>query len=138
MKNEYMYTIRMHLGRGKHCGWWQVREYISNSKQGKIVEYIDPSKFTIILRTCYLYNRVVQAEKILNGAHKEPCAWICVGSYVKEDIELFSIVDENPYLLEYNPRKNKHWMVYGDFGPPDAIDKEEIQFIYTKKTKLYI
>ena len=78
----------MHLGRGKHCGWWQVREYISNSKQGKIVEYIDPSKFTIILRTCYLYNKVVQAEKILNGAHKEPCAWICVGSYVKEDVKL--------------------------------------------------
>ena len=45
---------------------------------------------------------------------------------------------KHPCLLEYNPRKNKHWMVYGDFGPPDAIDKEEIEFIYTKKTKLYV
>jgi hypothetical protein len=39
MKNEYMYTIRRHLGRGKHYGWWQIREYITNSKQGAIVGY---------------------------------------------------------------------------------------------------
>ena len=137
MRNNYMYTIRMHLGNGKHKGWWQIREYITNSKQGGIVEYVDPSKFTIILRTCLLYNRVVQAEKIMNGAHKEPCAWICVGSYVIEDKSIVEVLDDSPTEVSYNPRKSIHW---NEVSKSDlySIDGEEFSYIYSNGTKLYI
>ena len=142
MKNNYLYTIRRHLGKGKHFGWWQIREYITNSKQGGIVEYVDPSKFTIIFRTCYLYNRPNTAKKILEGGHKQPCAWICAGSYVVEETSVIEIIDD-PVMareLKYNPRKAPWWILdnpaknCNDF----IADRKEIPFIYTKKTKLYV
>ena len=138
MKNNYLYTIRRHLGKGKHFGWWQIREYITNSKQGGIVEYVDPAKFTIIFRTCYLYNRPNTAKKIFDGGHKQPCAWICAGSYVVEDSSVTGIIDDYPSLLEYNPKEAINWRLHNHFGPAVNVDKDEFNFIYTKKTKLYV
>jgi len=135
--NNYMYTIRRHLGKGKHFGWWQIREYITNSKQGGIVEYVDPSKFTIIFRTCYLYNRPNTAKKILEGANKQPCAWICAGSYVKDNVEDVEIADDMPTELEFNPKKAINWIAYYPFQEPVEVFGE-ISYIYTKNTKLYI
>lgn len=137
MKNNYMYTIRRHLGKGKHFGWWQIREYITNSKQGAIVEYVDPAKFTIIFRNCFLYNRPNTAKKIFNGGHKQPCAWICAGSYVKDNIEAAKIIDDMPTELEFNPKKAINWRVYYPFQMPTEVFGE-VLYIYTKGTKLYI
>ncbi len=133
MKNNYLYTIRRHLGKGKHFGWWQIREYITNAKQGEIVEYIDPDKFCIIFRTCFLYNRPKTAQKIFDGAYKQPCAWICAGSYMKEPANATEIIDDYPSLLEYNPKKSIHWTSWNV-----NMDGVEHEFIYTKGTKLYI
>jgi len=136
--NNYMYTIRRHLGKGKYFGWWQIRKHITNAKQGDIVEYVDPEKFCIIFRTCFLYNRPKTAQKILDGAYKQPCAWICAGSYILEDTLATDIIDDYPSLLEYNPKKAINWRVHNHFGPPVNVDGDEFEFIYTKSTKLYI
>jgi hypothetical protein len=137
MKNNYLYTIRRHLGQGKHKGWWQIREYISNAKQGIVVEYVDSSKFSIIFRTCLLYNRVNQAKKIINGAYKEPCAWICAGSYVVEDKSIVEIIDDNPTEISYNPKKSIHWTEHTK-DEDINIDGEEFSYIYSNGVKLYI
>ena len=81
----YRFTVRRHLSKGEHYGWWQIRECISKSKQGKVIEYVDPSSCSILFKNCYLYNRPNTAQKIFDGAYKAPCAWICFDEYEKVD-----------------------------------------------------
>ena len=63
--------IRFNLAKGKTFMKWKVEDD-SN------VLYLDPDKWSLIMRGCVLHNNRKKAEEIFNGANKDVCSWIDV------------------------------------------------------------
>ena len=124
-----MIAIRRDLKKGKTFGHWQISECKTRSKLGKAVEYIDGTKYSLILKDCYLHNSVATAKKIHDGAYRERCAWIVCQSY-----EVVPTTDNiNGTEVTYNPKKSPHYMSNGV-----NIDKTEHSIIQTQNYKMYV
>jgi hypothetical protein len=123
-----MYTIRFHLGKGKHYGWYQVRKYITDAKQGEVVEYINPNTHSIVMVNCKTHNKINQATKIFNGSDKSPCAWLIFESYYVSDV-----IDATDNQLCYNPRVNPYWTMDNN-----NVDGHTFDVVTTNSNKLYI
>lgn len=119
-----MYTIRRHLGRGPQKGHFQIRGYVKDYKQGEVVEYVNPETHSVIFKGCRLHNSEKTATRIINGASKEPCAWIIAESY-----EIIPRVNQaEGEKLTYNPRKAVNWILSEDTNA-DKIRFETITTI---------
>jgi hypothetical protein len=121
-----MYTIRRHLGRGPQKGHFQIRGYVKDYKQGDLVEYVNPETHTIIFTGCRLYNSTKTAQRILNGADKERCAWIIAESYIVVPRQALPMGEE----LTYNPKISVNWELNGQNA--DNMTFKAIQTIGTK------
>jgi len=53
-----MFAIRRDLRRGQTNGFFQVKHAWTEKKLGDVVEYIDGTKYDIIMHGCTLYNNV--------------------------------------------------------------------------------
>lgn len=96
-----MNRVRFHLGEGPHKGHWQVRD-------GRSVEYHDPSVTSLFLRGCRLVNRRGTARRIYCGANKTPCAWIeC------ERVDARPSRAVSGEVVRYNPRIEPNWVFRG-------------------------
>lgn len=108
-----MYTVRRHLGRGEHYGWFQIRKRITDAKQGEVVEYVNPETHMIRFKGVTLHNKVNQSQKILDGEHKKPCAWLICMEYdvmeVLEPREVPRFKGIYPNELRFNPRESAYW-----------------------------
>jgi len=124
------YTVRRHLGRGENYGFFQIRGHVTDSKQGDVVEYINPSKFNIHFFEVKLYNKVNPSLKIYSKkSSKMPCAWLIFDSYVitpKQELQGSKI--------EFNPIKNPFWI--NDKG--QNIDNSKFPVVKMNENKLYI
>jgi len=123
-----MIAIRRDLKKGKTFGYWQISECKTRSKLGRAVEYIDGTKYSLILKGCYLHNSVATAKKIHNGAYRERCAWIVCESY-----EIIPIKDIDGIEISYNPKKSPHYI-----SNEVNIDKTEHELIQTINYKMYV
>ena len=127
------YSIRRHLGKGKHFGHFQIREAISDAKQGEVVGYVNPDTHSLIMANCLLHNKVNQSTKIFEGEHKKPCAWI-----VTDDLQIVSKDDAmvnyefDAESVSFNPKVDPSWIVNGR-----KMDGFIIPLIITKGTKLF-
>ena len=138
-----MIAIRRDLKKGKTFGYWQVSECKTRSKLGKAIEYIDGTKYSLILKGCYLHNSVATAKKIHNGAYRERCAWIVCQSYevvpITKGFESISrlILTEgikgNYPEVTYNPKHSPHYI-----SEKKNIDKTEHRIIQTQNYKMYV
>ena len=134
MINAYKYTIRSHLGKGDHFGHFQIRRYITDAKQGEIVEYINPELFNITFKNCKLHNKTSQSDKILKGENKKPCAWLIAESYEVNNSSFINSVE-----VAFNPRKSKNWTVLNNTEILKSnADNETFKKITTHKNKLFI
>jgi hypothetical protein len=127
--NQKKFTIRKHLTKGEYFGFWQIRGYITDSKQGEIVQYVNPNTHTLILENCLLHNKVNAAIKIFEGGEKNPCAYIIFEAY--QVIPLQEPISEK--LVSYNPRNCPHWIVDGQQADFVCLPK-----IVSNLSKLYI
>jgi hypothetical protein len=125
-----MYTVRRHLSKGENFGHFQIRTRITDAKQGEVVEYINPDTHNITFVGCSLFNRVNQANKILEGGHKNPCAWLICDSYIITEKAQEEPTGEE---LRYNPREAKNWILNG----LEVADKMTFNIIRTYGTKLF-
>lgn len=129
-KEQKIFTIRRHLSKGKNFGFWQIRGYISDSKQGAEVEYVNPETHSLILENCLLYNKVNESLKIFNGGEKNPCAYIIFEKYsVIEKTDL----QGNPINISFNPKKNPNWLIDNQ-----NADFKVIETIITNGSKLFL
>jgi hypothetical protein len=92
--------IRFNLAKGKTFMKWKVEDD-SN------VLYLDPDKWSLIMRGCVLHNNRKKAEEIFNGANKDVCSWIDVSELEICPSELCNV--EIGDSLYYNPRVNPYW-----------------------------
>lgn len=129
------YTIRRHLGKGQHYGWFQIRGYVTDAKQGEVVEYVNPEQYDIVFTGCRVHNKKNQAAKILAGANKAPIAWLIAEGY---EVRPKGLALETKQL-EYNPKKSATWVVIenGETLVNDA-DASQFETVITRGTKLYI
>lgn len=135
-----MIAIRRDLKKGKTFGHWQVSECKTRSKLGKSIEYIDGTKYSLILKGCYLHNSVATAKKIHNGAYRERCAWIVCESYQvvpRIDIIKHRFLQKPPKIngteVSYNPKKSPHYLCESV-----NVDKTKQNLIQTQNYKMYI
>jgi hypothetical protein len=126
-----MYTIRRHLGRGKNYMHYQIRGYITDSKQGEVIEYINPDTHSIIFSGCRLHNKVNQSQKILDGASKAPCAWLIAESYRVIDKKT---IENSDIHLRFNPRISSNWEIEGIGN----VDEKHFDEVTMKEAKLFI
>ena len=61
------FTIRRHLSKGQYFGFFQVRGYITDSKQGEVLFYVNPETQNLVMQDCILHNKVNQSIKIFEG-----------------------------------------------------------------------
>lgn len=127
-----MYTIRRHLSKGKNFGHFQIRGHITDSKQGPVVEYVNPETHSIIFEDCKLHNKINQSRKIFDGANKQPCAYIIC----KEYLVVPKTLDPTDQEISFNPRQSPHWRKLVN-GIDSIIDSQYFQFLITSNTKLY-
>jgi len=95
-------NVRFHLGNGPHCGHWQIRD-------GRQVQYVDPSVASLRMSGCRLVNRRGTAERIHDGRNKTPCAWVeCDG------VEVYPpLTQSTGEPVRYNPRVSPNWIFEG-------------------------
>jgi hypothetical protein len=124
-----MYTIRRHLGNGKHKGHFQIRGYVTDSKQGEEIAYVDPSTHTLEMYECKFYNNPNVAQKILGGKSKQPCAWVICESYEISPKQSESISDDE---VRFNPKVNAHWTIN-----EQESDNAKVDAIISFGSKLY-
>lgn len=134
--NNPKFTIRRHLGNGKHEGHFQIREYKSPRVQGDLVGYVNPSTHTLKMYECKLFNNDELAGRILTGeqAKKKPCAWIICEEFdivSNDEIELSDY--DNTTEVTYNPRVAKNWMQDGK-----VMDDEQMFYAITMDKEVYI
>ena len=96
------YKVRFNLGRGKNYMKWRVE-----GPGG--IRYYSPDKVQIVMYDGQLKNQRKTAEKILEGAHKEVCAWVRCSSiaFQKPGVESWDSLPQ----LKYNPRVLPHWFI---------------------------
>lgn len=92
--------VRFHLGAGRHCGHWQIRD-------GRRVSYVDPSAASLVMRNCRLANSPGVAKRIHDGADKTPCAWIACDAVESRPAKRSVAGD----AVRFNPRVAPHWIV---------------------------
>jgi hypothetical protein len=128
---DMKYTIRRHLSKGDNFGHWQVRGYVTDSKQGDVIEYIDPTKQSIEMYDCRLYIQTGLAERIHNGTQKKkkPCAYIICESY--EISESISPVSDE--CISFNPRSNPNWLM----NQSEIINGNKYDAIVSSNINLY-
>lgn len=123
------FKIRRNLKKGAEYGFMQVSVSDTNSKLGATVEMINPDTHSIEMYGCKLWNVKGTAEKILNGAYKERCAWVVCDSY--EVVEAVSPISEDE--LSYNPRMASNWLD----NDLNDVDKNSYDVIVTSGVKLF-
>lgn len=129
-----MYAIRRDLKKGPTYGHWQISECKTRSKLGKAIAYIDGSKFSLLLNSCYLHNSVATATKIFKGAYRERCAWIVCESYeIVLNEKNLSYVQSCCAEVSYNPKKSPHYLCDGV-----NVDKTEHGLIQTINYQMYV
>jgi hypothetical protein len=127
-----MFTIRRHLARGKYFGYFQIRGHVTDSKQGEVIEYVNPNTHSIIFNSCRLHNKINQSTKIFNGAQKEPCAYIICTSY--EVVEPIKIPGE--LEVNFNPKLSPHWRMFSGRSI-DLVDFALFTTLITFNSKVY-
>ena len=125
-----MFTIRRHLGKGANFMHFQIRGHVTDSKQGDIVEYVNPDTHSIVFNGCRLHNKVNQSNKILSGANKAPCAWLIAESY---EVVAKQSVDSDDVHLRFNPRISANWELVG-LGVADDMTFDQVVM---KEAKLF-
>lgn len=92
--------VRFNLGRGKHYKFWKI------SYANDRVEYVDPSKYDLVMHDCKLVNYKKTAKKIFCGANKSVCAWIeCSQVDIKKEVK----IDGDHPEISYNPKIAPYW-----------------------------
>ena len=122
------YKTKRHLGRGKHYGFWQIR-------QGKQeVHYFDPDLVCLKFTECCLRNQYQAALKTYTGErNKQPCAWIISQTWqILPESEYQRIDLSNP--IYYSPRTAPYWRNASE----ENIDGLETAEIITWKCLPYI
>lgn len=124
-----MFGIRRNLKGGKTFGFWQVSTCKTRSKLGKEIEHIDGTKYSLVLKNCYLHNVVSRAKVVHGGAHRERCGWIVCDSY-----EIVPKIDKNEGLyVSYDPKKSPHFLC-----DEENIDKTQHNLITTQNYSIYV
>lgn len=125
-----MFAIRRDLRRGKKNGFFQVKEAITNKKTGDVVEYIDGTKYDIVMKGCYLHNNINVSTKIFNGRYpkKRPCAWIVCDSY-----KIVPRSEKNGSNISFKPRTNPNFLLDGK-----KIDAQSFDVLVASNNKIYI
>jgi hypothetical protein len=120
-----MVRVRFHLGAGEHCNHWQVRH-----EDGR-VEYFDPATSGLRMIGCRLRNHRGTAQRIHDGEHKSPCAWV-EAQWV---YRYTPTADDMPCgdWVGYNPRVSPNWRS-GDGG---NLDGREFSVITTEGRALW-
>ena len=123
------YKIRFNLGKGENFMKWKVTSPEGNT------EYLDPSRFTIIMRNCKLRNQPSTAQKIHDGANKTVCAWIDA-----EDVEVMEDYDidinwYNDKRINFNPRKQPNWVYEAEI---ENLDNKEFSLLTTSGRSVYV
>jgi hypothetical protein len=118
------YKVRFNLGLGNNYRKWQIRDVNNNPK------HYDPSKVTLVMSGCKLYNNTKTANKIFNGAHKTVCAWIECDNI--DVVDKKALVGRRDNSISYNPRILPYWSD-GNVN----IDGYEYDIIYSDDIKLY-
>lgn len=124
-----MFAIRRDLRKGKTNGFFQVRSCSTAKKLGDVVEYIDGSKFNIIMHECLLYNNVNISEKIFTGRYpkKRPCAWIVC--------ETYKVVEQKKTSnneITFSPRQSPNYMLNGI-----NVNNNEFKTLIQYNNKIY-
>jgi len=129
-----MFAIRRDLKKGPTYGHWQISECKTRSKLGKAIEYIDGTKYSLLLDECYLHNSVATAKRVHEGAYRERCGWIVCKSYkIVPNEENLSHVQACCPEVSYNPKKSPHYLCDGV-----NVDKTEHELIQTVNYQLYV
>jgi len=118
--------IRFNLAKGKTFMKWKVEDD-SN------VLYLDPDKWSLIMRGCVLHNNRNKAEEIFNGANKDVCSWINADELEICPSELCNVEMGDPIF--YNPIVNPYWYDFNgdnmDFASVSTIQSigRELNYI---------
>jgi hypothetical protein len=91
----------------------------------------DPEKVTLLMSGCTLRNNKEVAQMIMDGAHKQVCAWILCD--VVGVLERLAVVGTKDNHLMYNPKKCNHWVMNGE-----DMDGEVLPLIYSSGRELYV
>mgnify|MGYP003134386444 FL=1 len=123
-----MYSIRRHLSKGKYFGHFQIRRLNGNT-QKEIIEYVDGTKYSLIMNECKLYNSDTISNNIFIGKHnKKPCAWVQCKSY-----EILPSQNIEGKELIYNPKINPFWVL-----DEKNVNGLKADIIFSKGYKVYI
>lgn len=124
------YAIRRDLRKGKTNGHFQVRHCDSPKKLGDVIDYIDGTKFNIIMHNCLLYNNVNVSEKIFTGRYpkKRPCAWI-----VCEYFEIVEAEKISSNKVTFNPRVRPNYILNGE-----NVDNKEYKTLIQYNNNIYL
>mgnify|MGYP003636562702 FL=1 len=124
------YTVRRHLGRGKNYGDFQIRGYVTDSKQGDVIEYVNPNEFNIQFHNVKLFNKVNPSLNIFTGkTSKMPCAWLIFDSYTITPKQ--SLSGEG---IQFNPKANPFWTD----SKGQNIDGKSFTIVNMNSNKLYV
>lgn len=120
-----MVRVRFHLAAGKHHCHWQVRH-----DDGR-VEYFDPAATGLRMVGCRLTNQRGTAQRIYDGDHKSPCAWVEAQRVYQHTPNAW----DKPFgeWVGFNPRVAPHWR--NDEG--DNLDGREFAVITTEGRSLW-
>ena len=123
------YRVRFHLQRGEHYMHWQIRAWEGT------VKYLDPEKYQIEMRDCYLVNKINTARRVNLAGKKDVCGWVECDNF---DINECGQIDTN-YCdkLSYNPINDVHWRRSGDDGEFDW-DNSDYDLLVTNGNKIFI
>ena len=129
------YTVRRHLGRGKNYGDFQIRGYVTDSKQGDVIEYVNPNEFNIQFHNVKLFNKTKRcgtpyAEVIFSGkSDRMVCAWLIFDSYTITPKK--SLSGEG---IQFNPKANPFWTN----SEGKNIDGKSFAIVNMNSNKLYV
>ena len=107
------YTVRRHLGRGKNYGDFQIRGYVTDSKQGDVIEYVNPNEFNIQFHNVKLFNKVNPSLNIFTGKTSK------------------SLSGEG---IQFNPKANPFWTD----SKGQNIDGKSFTIVNMNSNKLYV
>jgi len=125
-----MFAIRRDLRRGKTNGFFQIREAVSPKKMSSVVDYIDGTKYDIIMHECELYINENISEKIHSGRYpkKRPCAWIVCNRY-----EVVKRTEKTGSDITYNPRVDPNYRYEGE-----NVNGKKYNTLTQSNNKIYI
>ena len=123
------FTIRRHLSKGQYFGFFQVRGYITDSKQGEVLFYVNPETQNLVMQDCILHNKVNQSIKIFEGQNKRPCAYIICGK-----VEVKDATRVEGIKVSYNPKKSPNWTINNK--PSNFAKVNKIETFGTKLFRL--